>query len=559
MPSRWRPFALAALSLLGVALLCRARDPAEKQEEAPPALPPPPAAVPTPPCPAPVLQGPALTDLQPSGLAAPPPGDVEHPLPINLATALRLSDARPLVIAAAQASLQLALAQWNQAKVLWLPDVYLGASYDRHDGGAAGNAGNLFINGRNQLLAGAGLTAVVSVTDAIFAPLAARQVVKARQIDVQTARNDALLAVAEAYFNVQEARGRLSGARDGVTRGAELARVVRALSKDLAPAIEVHRVLAELAEVREAEALARQVWEEASSDLARELRLNPAAVLAPLEPPAIQLTLFSPRLAVDDLIPIGLTNRPELAAQQALVQATLIRIRQEKLRPLIPSIVLTGDNGRTAPGGYLWGGVYASDTNQHDNPLAGRNDFSVEVLWELRNLGFGNHAAVQVQEAERQRAVIELFRIQDRVAAEVARAHAQVVGAAARVNAAEVGLEEAQATYTGNLKGLSQTTRFGDILTLITRPQEAVAALRMLLRAYDEYFIAVNDYNRAQFRLYRALGYPACILTCERPTGEIVPIDTSRPPPLPPVCAPPPCRGCRFDYGTITHELGPSP
>ena len=42
--------------------------------------------------------------------------------PINLATALRLSDARPLIVAAAQASVWVAEAELTQAKVLWLPD-----------------------------------------------------------------------------------------------------------------------------------------------------------------------------------------------------------------------------------------------------------------------------------------------------------------------------------------------------------------------------------------------------------------------------------------------------
>ena len=42
--------------------------------------------------------------------------------PINLATALRLSDARPLIVAAAQASVWVAEAELTQAKVLWIPD-----------------------------------------------------------------------------------------------------------------------------------------------------------------------------------------------------------------------------------------------------------------------------------------------------------------------------------------------------------------------------------------------------------------------------------------------------
>ena len=52
--------------------------------------------------------------------------------------------------------------------------------------------------------------------------------------------------------------------------------------------------------------------------------------------------LISPGQEVDNLIPVGLTNRPELGASQAMVQATLVRLKQEKMRPLIPSLVLQG-------------------------------------------------------------------------------------------------------------------------------------------------------------------------------------------------------------------------
>src|SRR5262249_45723152 len=83
--------------------------------------------------------------------------------------------------------------------------------------------------------------------------------------------------------------------------------------------------------------------------------------------------------------------------------------------------------------------------------------------------------------------------------------------------------------------GLGQTVRFGDLLQPVVRPQEAVAALQQLESAYRNYFTTVGDYNRAQFRLYRALGYPAGILACEQPPGEPVPVDTTRPPQMAPV------------------------
>ncbi len=61
----------------------------------------------------------------------------------------------------------------------------------------------------------------------------------------------------------------------------------------------------------------------------------------------------------------------------------------------------------------------------------------------------------------------------------------------------------------------------------------------MLFQAYDTYFVCVNDYNRAQFRLFRALGYPEGILACDRFPGPIQPVDTTRPPQMAPVNAPP--------------------
>jgi outer membrane protein TolC len=245
------------------------------------------------------------------------PGDV--PLAINLPTAMRLADARPLLIAAAQASLQLALAQWQHSRVLWIPNFNVGGAYLGHAGGAAGTAGTEFINGRNQLMLGGGIAAIYEITDAVFSPLVQRQIVRARQADVQTARNDALLNVAEAYFNVQQQRGRLAGMLDAQAKSRTLVDEIRRLAPELTSPIEVNRAQTELADLEREVALRYQEWRVVSADLTRELRLNPITVVEPLEPAELQVMLISPREPVDDLVVVGLTNRPELAAHQALV------------------------------------------------------------------------------------------------------------------------------------------------------------------------------------------------------------------------------------------------
>ena len=238
---------------------------------------------------------------------------------------------------------------------------------------------------------------------------------------------------------------------------------------------------------------------------------------------------------MDSLIPIGLTNRPELATQQALVQAALYRIKQERLRPLIPSLVLTGDAAPAAPGGYLADGAFLSGAGGAGNPTGIRNDWSAQILWELRNFGFGNQALVREREAQQQQQLIELFKVQDKVAAEIARAYAQVQSATTRVHQAEVGVKEALVSYAGNLTGLGQTTRVGEMLVLVTRPQEAVAALQQLARSYDNYFTSLNDYNRAEFRLFRALGYASDPMAGDHPGDPCLPVDTSRPTQMAPV------------------------
>jgi outer membrane protein TolC len=446
------------------------------------------------------------TPLEPAGLE-----ETERPLPINLATALYLADARALVIEAAQAGVQEAAARLEQARLLWLPTIYAGIDYQRHDGSLQSlETGELISNNRNALLAGGGASAIFGISDALIAPLAARQVLRARNFDVQAARNDALLETADAFFRVQQARGRLAGALDTVSRALVLVKRVEALGRNLIPPVEADRVRTALADLEQTAATFREDWRLASEDLTRLLRLDAAARVVPLEPPQLQVTLIAPGQPVDDLIPIGLATRPELASQQALVQAALARLRQERLRPLVPSVVIQGN---ASPGQRLLGGVQGAGVNDSLNNWGGRSDIDMQLIWELRNLGFGNQARVREREAQRRQALVELFRVQDRVAAEVGQAHAQLASAAFRVGKAESGLKSALVTYEGNLRGLSETVRVGDLLQLVSRPQEVVAALQALQQAYTNYFGNIGDYNRAQFRLYRALGYPALRLS----------------------------------------------
>jgi outer membrane protein TolC len=313
--------------------------------------------------------------------------------------------------------------------------------------------------------------------------------------------------VALAYFNVQQARGDLAGAVDCVRRAEDLVHRAEELAAGLVPRVEISRTKTELARRRQVVETARERWETSSADLVRILRLAPSVLTVPLEDPHLKVELVTPQTSVDELITVGLTNRPELASRQALVQATLARLKQEKIRPLVPSVLFRGN--ATNPAGTLSSGLFGGGRNDDLQNFNSRNSMDVQLLWEFQNLGLGNVATIKERKAENQQAVIELFRVQDRVAAEVVQAHAQASRAFNRVGQAEEELINAVETAEKNVEGLSQTRRLGEVLVLVFRPQEVVASLQALDQAYRDYFGAVADFNRAQFRLYRAMGQPA--------------------------------------------------
>jgi outer membrane protein TolC len=443
----------------------------------------------------------------------------QRPLPINLAAALRLADVRAIDVAAAAARIEVSAAVLEQAHVLWLPTVTFGADWFRHDGIVQDlTSGQVLDDSHQGLVLGAGPTVNLDIGQAIFAPLVARQQLAARKADHQTASNDTLVAVTDAYFNVQEARGDLAGAVEAIRKSEELLDRTRKLAPEIVPELEVFRAETELAHLRDLELLYREKWKVASAELLRVVRLDPSAHVEPVEPPRLRIELIDLNKPVDELIPIGLTYRPELAAQQAQVQATLALLKQEKLRPLIPSLLIRGFStpvAGTLGGGYAFYGNNGSLTNSQF-----RSDVDVQLLWRLDNLGFGNLAQVHQRQAENQQAVIELFRIQDRVAAEVARAQAQAQLAARRVEVSEKGLRSATLSVEKNLLALKKTKGVGDQEVTLVRPQEVVAAIQALSQAYSDFYGAIADANRAQFRLYRALGQPAQYVVDDQPCGN---------------------------------------
>jgi outer membrane protein TolC len=428
--------------------------------------------------------------------------------PINLATAMQLAGVRPLDIAAATAGVEQSLGLLIQARALKLPTLSGGVDYLRHDGNAQNIfTGQLFQKGTNYLFLGGGPTLSVSAADAIFAPLAARRVVASRRADVQAARNNSVFNVAQAYFAVQEARGRLGGIEATSAKAEQLVGLTRQLAPGLVSPLEYNRALAEALSLKQDIENARRDWRVASARLMEILLLDPNLVLEPIEPPFLRVELIADCESIESLLPVAQANRPELASQRSLLAAANLNLRREKSRPFVPNILLSSP--ATATGLLSAGTVYAGP-NGASNYGGGRADFNVAAVWELQGLGIGNLGLIKQAKGVQDSATVELTRTVYRVHSEVSQALARLQTAKARVPLAEEELRQAVTSADRNFEGLRQTARpAGELLRLVVRPQEVVAAIIAMESAYQQLYQAINDANLAQFELYRALGQPA--------------------------------------------------
>jgi outer membrane protein TolC len=434
--------------------------------------------------------------------------DARHGLPISLPVALQLAGVNPLDIAAADIEVKQGLALLLQAKVLWLPNLNAGVDYFRHDGIQQNLfTGAPFRKDRQSFFVGGGPSLQAALTDIIYEPLAQRRVVNARVASVQTARNDVLTQVSQAYFTLQDARGRLVGVEATIVRAQRLVDLAVGLAPALIAPLEINRSKAELQSLKQTRELAIRDWLVASASLAEILLLDPECLLEPVEPPFGQVTLVPGDQTAAELVPVAIANRPEIATQRELLAAADQRLKQEKRRPFLPTLFILSPTTGT---GLLAAGNLSAGPNAGLGANAPAENIEVAAVWELQNIGLGNIGRIRQRRAEQDLASIEVTRTLFRVRAEVQQALARLQTARARIPQTEEGLRQAIESADKNFIGLRETTRpAGELLRLVVRPQEVVAALIALEVAFEQYSAAINEYNTAQFLLYRAIGQPA--------------------------------------------------
>lgn len=444
-----------------------------------------------------------LDELQRAAAAVPAPW-AEHTL--DLPTALALAGASNPTIALAQEAVRAALAEQIQARVLLLPDLDAGGSVNLHDGNLLSTIGIIRDVRRGSAYTGAGAGAVGSGTvavpgvfltaqlaNAIYLPRIAVQQVARRRFESRAVTNDILRDVAARWLALAGAEALLTALRQSERDVGEVARLTANFARTgQGRQGDAERARSELLLLHTQVERAEGEVAAAAAELSRLLDLDPAVRLHPPAGPLPILQLVNPAEPLDALLRTALVQRPELAAAAAAVLAASTRLRQEQVRPFVPTIGVGFSAGTFGGGSDL--------TEPRFGRFAPRTDFDALAYWTLDNLGAGNLAEQKRLRARLAEAEAERVRVLDRVRREVAEALALVAARRMELDVARRRLVVSEETYR---------LEIARSRNLEARPIEVLNSANLLTSSRQELVRATVEFNIAQFDLLTALGEPS--------------------------------------------------
>jgi outer membrane protein TolC len=431
-----------------------------------------------------------------------PAADERPALPIDFATALGLTSGQNPRVALAQAQVEQALAQYRASRVMWLPSIRAGMNYNKHEGRIQEVAGSNIEVSRGAAFGGLGAGAVGAgspsvpgiyaqfhLSDAIHQPRITGHALDAREALGEAALNDQLLETALVYLSLLEALQRKAIATETAEHGNSLVEItgnfVRAGAGSQA---EADRAATAAALLQNEVTRAEEAIDVASARLAAQLSADPAFLLVPQEEAVVPIELVRLDLPAGELVALGLANRPELSASRSLVGEAVNRLSREQNAPWLPSIVLGASYG-------AFGAGVGGDIDNGDD----RFDFDGIAYWELRNLGFGERSARDNARAQVSQARLREVEMLDSVAREIVEAQVQVAARKRLIESAQTAISSAENSHRRNLERIRNAEGL---------PIEALQSIQALDQARREYLRSVVEYNQAQFRLHRALGWP---------------------------------------------------
>ncbi|HZT80658.1 MAG TPA: TolC family protein [Gemmataceae bacterium] len=451
----------------------------------------PPAAQTAAPAPPPaVTRGAGPGEMLPAPHGA--PAEAPRPVPVSLDAVLRMAGERNLQIELAREKVRGACAEKNVADLGWLPSVYVGPSYWRHEGGIQDFRGPLIHSSTGALFSGGEMYAPINLQDYAFRRITAESKVWQQKGELSRIASDTVLEAATTYIDLLTART-IEAIAARVHKHMEdvLERARKLAEAEPGSKFQYEALRAEVEGHRQSMAKARQQGDAAAAKLAYLLGLDPCVQLVPVDDRLVPFDLIDATPPTCDLVARATQNGPGVRELEGLLN--LLQNGLEKSRGLMAYLPVI--ETRMLEGGF---GAGPGDSLAWDN----RWDMNLQARWNLTAFA----TARDQQRAAQSRVQQVALTYQDlkaKLAAGVQEARGAILSGRDQIQFVAQQVTHASKAYQltdQRLKEAVQGATAADVMQ----------ALRGLEGSHVAYLTAVNAYDKAQLRLLMLMGAAAC-------------------------------------------------
>jgi outer membrane protein TolC len=432
----------------------------------------------------------------PAGTTLPGPAPAQpavKALPISLDAVLHIAEEQNAQLALARERVHEAYAAKDVADLAWLPTIYVGTSYYRHEGGIQNEDGTLQHSSYGALFAGLEVNAQLDLREVAYQRINAERKIWQQKGELSRVTNETLLDAASTYLDLLAARAAEAVARDLEAKQLQLLdRAQRIAETDPVGKLQVEAIRSEVALRRQGLLKVRQQGDAAMAKLAYLLGADPCCVeLVPVDERLAPIALVDATPPLCDLVARALAEGPgvqEMEGLLALVHGSLERAQgPAKFVPILEMRMLEGAFG-AGPGASLdW-----------DN----RWDLGLQARWNLTEFLTARRQQ-QVARSKLEQLHLSYNDLRGKLTSGVQEAREAILSGEQQMRLVEDQVRHAREAYRRSDERLKEEVRGGSIA-------DVLQALRGVELAELNSVSVINAYDKAQLRLMLLLGPGAC-------------------------------------------------
>jgi outer membrane protein TolC len=412
------------------------------------------------------------------------------PLLLSLDTVFRLAEGQNPKIAVARERVREACAAKDAAASRWLPDIYAGTAYYRHEGGIQNEDGTLTHSSTGAFFAGLEIDSKLDLRDYAFQQVNARRQLWQQKGELSKITNETLLEAANTYIDLLTARTGAAITDDLEKNIRELYdRAVQVSKTEPSLAIEVSRLRTVLDSLKQNSQGLHIQAAAASAKLIYLLGVDPCTELVLIDRRLTMLNLADATLPTCSLVAQVLAHGPGIQEMEGL----LALIQESIAKSQGPSQYLPIFEVRMAEGVF---GAGPGDSSDWDN----RWDLGLQVRWNLTEY-ITAHDRSRVAQSKAQQAHLAYQELRAKLTAGVQEAQSSILNGQELLRLGTAHIDSACQLYQLSVRRLKDLPGMEPRLY-----SEALQSLDALGRAKMNYLTALSNYDKAQIRLTVLLG-----------------------------------------------------